>query len=91
MIRKCLLYFFISFSWLNNLLSNIELTKSENVFSELNRKVSELENQKEKIAKLDELTLEMTKMLDEVTLKLTKFVNKKDLKEFEGDSKERFG
>lgn len=65
-------------------------SKSENVFSELNMKVSELENQKEKIAKLDELTIELTKMLDEVTLRLTRFVEKKDLREFEEDSKEKF-
>jgi chromosome segregation ATPase len=65
-------------------------SKSENVFSELNRKVSELESQKEKIKKIDELTMEMTKMLDEVTLKLTKFVKKKDLKEFDEDYKEKF-
>jgi len=65
-------------------------SKVEMVFSELNRKASELENQKEKIAKLDELTIEMTNMLDEVTLKLTKFVEKKDLKKFEEDYKENF-
>lgn len=65
-------------------------SKVENVFSELNMKVSELENQKEKIAKLDELTIELTKMLDEVTLKLSRFIEKKDLKEFENEYKEKF-
>jgi len=65
-------------------------SKVEMVFSELNRKVSELEDEKEKIAKLDELTVELTKMLDEVTLKLTKFIEEKDLKEFEDEYKEKF-
>lgn len=56
-------------------------SKVESIFSELNQKVSQLENQREKIDKIDELTIEMTKMLDDVSVKLTKFVTEKDLKD----------
>ena len=56
-------------------------SKVENIFSEMNEKLSELENQKEKIEKLDELTVEITKMLDEMSVKLTQFVKEKDLKD----------
>lgn len=56
-------------------------SKVENIFSELNAKVSELEGQKERIEKLDELTIEMTKMLDEISVRFTRFVEEKDLKE----------
>ncbi len=63
-------------------------SKVENIFSEVNEKMSELENQRDKIEKLDELTIEMTKMLDEVSVKLTKFVEKKDLKQFQKEIEE---
>jgi chromosome segregation ATPase len=56
--------------------------KVESIFSELNEKVSELEGEREKIKKLDELTIEMAKMLDEISVKLSKFIEKKDLEEF---------
>lgn len=56
-------------------------SKVENIFSELNDKLGELENQKDRIEKLDELTVEMTKMLDEMSAKLTHFVKDKDLKD----------
>jgi len=56
--------------------------KVESIFSELNEKVSELEGEREKIKKLDELTIEMAKMLDEISVKLSKFTEKKDLDEF---------
>ena len=56
-------------------------SKVENIFSELNEKLGELENQKDRIEKLDELTVEMTKMLDEMSAKLTHFVKDKDLKD----------
>jgi len=62
--------------------ADIVVAKIENIFSELNEKVSQLESQREKIAKLDELTIEITKMLDEVSVKMTKFVTEKDLKDF---------
>jgi len=62
--------------------ADIVVAKVENIFSELNEKVSQLESQREKIEKLDELTIEITKMLDEVSVKMTKFVTEKDLKDF---------
>ena len=65
-------------------------SKVESIFSELNDKVSQLENQREKIDKMDELTIEMTKMLDEVSLKLTKFVEEKDLKNLKKTLEEDF-
>ena len=63
-------------------------SKVENIFSELNEKMGELENQRDKITKLDELTIEMTKMLDEISIKLSKFIGKKDLEEFKKDVEE---
>ncbi|MDI6826527.1 MAG: hypothetical protein QMD36_05090 [Candidatus Aenigmarchaeota archaeon] len=57
-------------------------SKVESIFSELNAKVSELESQREKIEKLDELTVEITKMLDEISVRFTRFVEEKDLKDF---------
>jgi len=62
--------------------ADVVVAKVENIFSELNEKVSQLESQREKIEKLDELTIEITKMLDEVSVKMTKFVTEKDLKDF---------
>ncbi len=62
--------------------ADIVVAKIENIFSELNEKVSQLENQRERIEKLDELTIEITKMLDEVSVKMTKFITEKDLKDF---------
>ena len=62
--------------------ADIVVAKVENIFSELNEKVSQLENQRERIEKLDELTIEITKMLDEVSVKMSKFVTEKDLKDF---------
>jgi len=62
--------------------ADIMVAKVENIFSELNEKVSQLESQREKIEKLDELTIEVTKMLDEVSVRMTKFVTEKDLKDF---------
>lgn len=64
--------------------------KVENIFSELNAKVSQLEGQREKVEKLDELSIEVTKMLDEVSVKLTKFVEEKDLKELQKTMEENF-
>lgn len=64
--------------------------KVEGIFSELNAKVSQLEGQREKVEKLDELTIEMTKMLDEVSVKLTKFVEEKHLKELQKTMEENF-
>ena len=61
------------------------VSKVENIFSEMNDKVSELESQREKIDKLDGLTIEMTKMLDEVSVRLNRFVEKKDLNELKKD------
>jgi chromosome segregation ATPase len=61
---------------------DVAVSKVENIFSELNEKISQLESQREKIEKLDELTIEITKMLDEISVKLTKFVQEKDLKDF---------
>jgi len=63
-------------------------SKVESVFSELNEKVSELEGQREKIRKIDELTIEMTKMLDEVSIKLSKFAEKKDIDKLKKDIEE---
>jgi len=64
--------------------------KVEGIFSELNTKVSQLEGQREKVEKLDELSIEVTKMLDEVSVKLTKFVEEKDLKEMQKTMEENF-
>jgi len=64
--------------------------KVENIFSELSTKVSDLEGQREKVDKLDELTIEMTKMLDEVSVKLTKFAEEKDLKELQKTIEDNF-
>jgi len=63
-------------------------SKVESVFSELNEKVSELEGEREKIKKIDELTIEMTKMLDEVSIKIGKFAEKKDLDQLRKDIEE---
>jgi len=63
-------------------------SKVESIFSELNTKVSELEDQREKVERLDELTIEMTKMLDDISVKLTKFVSEKDLKDFKKSMEE---
>jgi len=62
--------------------AEVIVAKVENIFSELNEKVSQLESQREKTEKLDELTVEITKMLDEISVKMTKFVTEKDLKDF---------
>lgn len=62
--------------------AEVIVAKVENIFSELNEKVSQLENQREKTEKLDELTVEITKMLDEISVKMTKYVTEKDLKDF---------
>jgi DNA repair exonuclease SbcCD ATPase subunit len=64
--------------------------KVETIFSELNAKVSQLEGQREKVEKLDELSIEVTKMLDEVSVRLTKFVEEKDLKELQKTMEENF-
>ncbi len=64
--------------------------KVEGIFSELNVKVSQLEGQRERVEKLDELTIEVTKMLDEVSVKLTKFVEEKDMKEMQKTMEENF-
>jgi chromosome segregation ATPase len=64
--------------------------KVEGIFSELNTKVSQLEGQREKVEKLDELSIEVTKMLDEVSVKLTKFVEEKDLKGMQKTMEENF-
>jgi hypothetical protein len=61
------------------------VSKVESIFSEMNDKVSELESQREKIDKLDKLSIEMTQMLDEVSVKLNKFAEKKDLGELKKD------
>lgn len=60
----------------------IAVSKVESIFSELNEKLSQLEEQRERVEKLDELTVEITKMLDEISVRLAKFVQEKDLKEF---------
>jgi len=60
----------------------VVVAKVENIFSEMNEKVSQLESQRERIEKLDELTIEITKMLDDVSVKMTKFVTEKELKDF---------
>ena len=57
--------------------------KVENIFSEVTEKVNELQNQKEKIIKLDELTTEITQMLDEISIKMKDFSQTKDFKSFQ--------
>lgn len=57
-------------------------SKVESIFSEVNQKVNELEDMRGKVEKLDELTVELTKMLDEVSIKLNKFLEKKEWKGF---------
>lgn len=66
-------------------------SKTESIFSELNRKVSEIENERERIEHLDKLTVEITKMLDELSVRLNKYVKEKDLKEFREEIKEDVG
>ena len=53
--------------------------KSELIFTELSERVKELEQHKEKIRKLDELTADMVKMLDGISLKIPKFVEKENV------------
>jgi chromosome segregation ATPase len=50
--------------------------KTEVVFSELSEKLAEIERQKGKIGRLDELTKELVKTLDEISLKIPKFAEK---------------
>ena len=50
--------------------------KTEVVFSELSGKLAEIERQKGKISRLDELTKELVKTLDEISLKIPKFAEK---------------
>jgi len=61
--------------------------KVENIFSEITEKVNELQNQKEKIIKLDELTTEITQMLDEISIKMKDFSRTKDFKSFQEEIK----
>jgi len=61
--------------------------KVENIFSEVTEKVNELQNQKEKIIKLDELTTEITQMLDEISIKMKDFSRTKDFKSFQEEIK----
>ncbi|MEM5793409.1 MAG: hypothetical protein QXY45_03600 [Candidatus Aenigmatarchaeota archaeon] len=62
--------------------------KVEALFSEISEKVNELELQKEKISKLDELTTEITQMLDEISIKINDYVTSKDLKKLKEELKE---
>ncbi len=56
--------------------------KVESIFGEMSERLSDIEKERAKITKLDELTIEMAKMLDEVSSRLDKFQEKKDLKDF---------
>jgi chromosome segregation ATPase len=58
------------------------VAKVEMIFSELNDKLRDLENQKDRIQKLDELSVDMVKMLDELSIKLPKFVEKSEFDKF---------
>jgi hypothetical protein len=62
--------------------------KVQTIFSEITDKVNELQGQKEKIGKLDELTTEITQMLDEMSIKMKNAVDRKDLKEFKAEFEE---
>jgi len=64
-------------------------SKVESIFSEVNQKVNELEEMRGKVEKLDELTIELTKMLDEISVKLNKFLEKKEWKGFAKNVEER--
>lgn len=48
--------------------------KSESMFSELGMKLKEFEGQKDKIHRLDELSIDMVRMLDEISMKMPKFI-----------------
>jgi len=52
--------------------------KSESIFSELGSKVEEIENLKEKVAKIDDLTVDIVKMLDGISIKIPKFIEKEN-------------
>ncbi|MBD3155865.1 MAG: hypothetical protein GF368_04375 [Candidatus Aenigmarchaeota archaeon] len=62
--------------------------KIETIFSEITDKVNELQGQKEKISKLDELTTEITQMLDEMSIKMKNSVDSKGLESFKKDIRE---
>ena len=50
--------------------------KVEVIFSELNEKLEDLEAQKEKLKRLDELTVDIVKSLDEMSIRVSKFIQK---------------
>jgi len=53
--------------------------KVEVVFTELSEKLGELERQKGKVARLDDLTKELVKMLDEISIRITKLAEKGEI------------
>lgn len=52
--------------------------KSETIFAELDGKIKEIETQKQKLEKLDELTIDIVKMLDGISIKIPKFIEKEN-------------
>jgi hypothetical protein len=60
-------------------------SKVESIFSEMNVKMSDFESHKDKMNKVDELTIELVKMLDEISIKLSKFAEKEKLDKLEND------
>jgi DNA repair exonuclease SbcCD ATPase subunit len=55
--------------------------KTETIFSELSKKLRELEDMKGKIEKMDELLKELVRSIDDLGVKLSGAVDKKELKE----------
>jgi len=66
-------------------------TKVDTIFSELSEKLNELEGQKEKINKIDELTIDIVRMLDDLSVKLSKFVDKSELERFKKEVSKKIG
>ncbi|MEM0473258.1 MAG: hypothetical protein QXF88_00875 [Candidatus Aenigmatarchaeota archaeon] len=53
--------------------------KSETIFSEMESKMKDVEDMKAKVAKLDDLTVDIVKMLDGVSIKIPKFIEKENV------------
>lgn len=60
-------------------------SKVELIFSELSEKLRDVETQKEKITRLDELGMDIVRMLDEVSIKVQKSTGEEMLKKIKDD------
>jgi len=52
--------------------------KSETIFSEMESKMKDIEDIKNKVQKLDDLTVDVVKMLDSISIKVPKFIEKEN-------------